>query len=97
MLTRRKFMKLAFLSTTTMSLGLQIVGCDGDGDDPNPVEFALISDIHLYDSTLGTTGEAFEIPLHGPEASAGERGHTENPPLTPSRVQAPSSFLSAGI
>ncbi|MBI5580344.1 MAG: metallophosphoesterase [Deltaproteobacteria bacterium] len=61
MLTRRNFMKIALVSATTLSLGLQ-VGCDGNGesDDADPVEFTLISDAHLYDSRLGITGAAFE-------------------------------------
>jgi predicted phosphodiesterase len=60
-LTRRKFLKIALVSATGMSLGLQ-VGCGGNGgsDDAGPIEFALISDAHLYDSRLGTTGAAFE-------------------------------------
>jgi 3',5'-cyclic AMP phosphodiesterase CpdA len=55
-LTRRQFMRVAAVSAATVSLGLQL-GCD---DDSESVKFAVLSDVHLYDAKLGTTGSAFE-------------------------------------
>ncbi len=55
-LSRRQFMKMAAVSAASMSVGLQ-VGCD---DDDGAINFATLSDVHVYDTALGTTGSAFE-------------------------------------
>jgi len=58
-ISRRSFLRSTIVVGAGVSLGLSTSGCGSDSGD-NVVKFAVISDPHLYDKSLGTTGKAFE-------------------------------------
>lgn len=64
-LTRRTFLKTLALTGTSLTLGLGLTACgsdDDDGDNPaaSSLRFAVLSDLHVYDTSLGSSGSAFE-------------------------------------
>lgn len=60
-ISRRGFMQSSIVLTTGLSLGLS--GCGGAGDPQKNARFAVLSDPHVYDTSLGTSGTAFESYL----------------------------------
>ncbi len=58
--SRRSFMKSSIVLGAGLSLG--VAGCGGSsaGSLQSKTKFAVLSDPHVYDSSLGTSGEAFE-------------------------------------
>ncbi|ADD69371.1 metallophosphoesterase [Denitrovibrio acetiphilus DSM 12809] len=61
-ISRRNFLRTSIVLSAGMSLGVS--GCGGDSDDnPASARFAVLSDPHIYDPSLGTTGTAFETYL----------------------------------
>jgi predicted phosphodiesterase len=68
-ITRRHFLCSSIVVGTGLTLG--ITGCAGDDDDSDnegsaaqtEAKFGIISDPHIYDLSLGTTGEAFQEAL----------------------------------
>ncbi|MFQ6371876.1 metallophosphoesterase family protein [Shewanella sp. YIC-542] len=70
--TRRSLLKTSALLGTSLTLGLGLSGCSNDNDKdsdnaspkvPQNLRFAVLSDPHVYDPTLGTSGSAFEAYL----------------------------------
>lgn len=63
-ISRRGFLRSSVVLTAGLSLGLS--GCGGSSSGPDKIssaKFAVISDPHVYDTSLGTTGTAFETYL----------------------------------
>lgn len=63
-MNRRTFLKTTAYVGSSLSLGLSLTGCDensgSSSGDTNSIRFAVISDPHIYDESLGTEGSAFE-------------------------------------
>lgn len=63
---RRTFLKTMALAGSGLTISLGLSGCNGGDDEkPTAMRFAVLSDPHVYDPTLGTTGTAFETYLAG--------------------------------
>lgn len=57
-LPRRRFLQTAAGLATVITLPSWLAGCGGSGGDDGPVHLAVLSDVHLYDSSaLGTSSE----------------------------------------
>lgn len=56
-ITRRNFLQSSAALAAGLSLGLS--GCGGSGGSQKTSRFAVLSDPHIYDTSLGTDGEAF--------------------------------------
>ncbi len=62
-ITRRDFIKKTTSTMIVVSLGSYLTGCASDDDSDKTfsgADFAVISDPHVYDTTLGTEGEAWQ-------------------------------------
>ena len=64
-MTRRDFIKKTTSAMIVLSLGSYLTGCGDSGRDDSDeafsgANFAVISDPHVYDTTLGTDGEAWQ-------------------------------------
>ncbi len=62
-ITRRDFIKKTTSTMIVLSLGSYLTGCASDDDSDKTfagADFAVISDPHVYDTTLGTEGEAWQ-------------------------------------
>lgn len=68
-LTRRTFLKTLALTGTSLTLGVGLTACGSNDDDDTPpptassLRFAVLSDLHIYDTSLGSSGTAFESYL----------------------------------
>ena len=62
-ISRRGFLRSSVVLTAGLSLGLSGCGGNSDSDKISSAKFAVLSDPHVYDPTLGTTGTAFETYL----------------------------------
>jgi len=67
-LTRRTFLKTLALTGTSLTLGLGLTACGSEDDDNPPptassLRFAVLSDLHIYDTSLGSSGSAFDSYL----------------------------------
>ena len=58
-ISRRNFLRTTAVVGTALSLGVT-TGCSDDSDTQTTARFAVLSDPHVYDTSLGTTGSAFE-------------------------------------
>lgn len=58
-ISRRNFLRTTAVVGTGLSLGLT-TGCSDESDTQTSARFAVLSDPHVYDTSLGTTGAAFE-------------------------------------
>ncbi len=69
-MNRRTFLKTAAVVGSSITLSTGLTGCltQSDDDDDSSVtsmRFAILSDLHTYDTSLGTSGTAFEEYLAG--------------------------------
>jgi len=60
-ISRRSFMKTSVVLGAGLSLG--VTGCGGDSDSQTSTKFAVLSDPHVYDTSLGDYGTAFDTYL----------------------------------
>lgn len=65
-INRRAFLKTTALLGSSLTLTTCLTGCNSqkDSSDSGTMRFAVISDPHIYDPSLGITGQAFEDYLH---------------------------------
>ena len=59
--SRREFLRTSLVLGVGLSIGL--TGCSDDGSAPTDAKFAVLSDPHVYDKSLGTSGAAFDSYL----------------------------------
>jgi 3',5'-cyclic AMP phosphodiesterase CpdA len=62
-ISRRGFLRSSVVLTAGLSLGITGCGGSSDSDNISSAKFAVLSDPHVYDTSLGTTGTAFETYL----------------------------------
>ncbi|CAM3590800.1 Calcineurin-like phosphoesterase superfamily domain protein [Vibrio aerogenes CECT 7868] len=59
--TRRHFLKTTALLGASASVGFSLTGCqENDDNESANLRFAVLSDLHVYDISLGEEGAAFE-------------------------------------
>ncbi|SHO56246.1 metallophosphoesterase family protein [Vibrio quintilis] len=59
--TRRHFLKTSAFLGASASVGFSLTGCNGNSETESPgLRFAVLSDLHVYDTSLGKDGSAFE-------------------------------------
>ena len=81
------------------SLGVLLIqtGCfSKKAEEKSKVKFAVISDIHYYDSALGTTGAAFEAYLAADRKLIKESGEILNSAITSIKSEKPDFVLIPG-
>ncbi len=90
-------MKNKLLIVFTLGVLLIQTGCfSKKAEEKSKVKFAVISDIHYYDSALGTTGAAFEAYLAADRKLIKESGEILNSAITSIKSEKPDFVLIPG-